>query len=328
VGAAIAITMVFGTTVAGAATTSDSSNIFPGLRLAGDPANPLLPYTSAYASTATSGSVLRAQTIGSASTTNHYVVNVPDPNDASRQVINLGTNEALNANGSVVRNVIHAPNHTFEAGDTGWIVREVYFPSDFPNMPVKSGSDQTQGHPGAGWFSWAGDNPRGLTSTGQTTIQLDWSESLSTNRFSWSAQDLSGHPHLWLSVAATRGVWHIVAKHIYFARDKTGWMEIYYGTRATASSAATPLTLQTLKPATGVTLTNNNTRRVGFQTANDSTITPYPGIAPSVADYHMAGMDNFSGYNGSILTGIDGIYRDNAGTLTARDVDPYYTGVK
>jgi hypothetical protein len=115
----------------------------------------------------------------------------------------------------------------------------------------------------------------------------------------------------------------VTARHVFISRSNTGWMEIYHGTRATSTAAATPMTIQPLTPATGVTLTNGNTRRVGFKTANDSSLATYPGVSNAAYNYHQDNMPGFTGYT-RLDTGSR-VFEDS-GAVGVSSVDPYYTG--
>jgi Fibronectin type III domain len=304
---------MFGTVSARSAVASATTltiappTVFAGMRLTTD--GQLAPYANRASSTLSSSYADQSFPL-TVQSSGHYASNVPDPTGLPRNVIQLATDESL-GDGASVRVALYSPDNTLTAGHTYWIINELYLPCPFPKIASN------------GWYTWGSTVPRGLIGSGYISPSMLLRNG--QNTLTWKGEGVSGVPVLWDSKAATCGMWHIMARHVYLSQSNSGWMEIYYGTRGDPATGAPaqPLTLQTLNPASGVTLTNNDTRRTNFATMSPSSISPYPGLTVAIYNYHL---DNMAGFSGQTKLDTGTYAYEDTGSISVKQVDPYYNG--
>jgi hypothetical protein len=197
-----------------------------------------------------------------------------------------------------------------------WLLREVYFPTDFPTLPTTA----TATNP---WLVWGSVARIGYPSSGRISMHLR--NFGSGNEFTWTAPEVNSS-YLWRQKPATKGVWHVVAQHLSVnGISKTNaWMEIWYGQRGSDGRMKGPMQIQTLTSSSGITLSTGstgvaNTRRTNMEVfTSDSS--NYPGHAMAHYNYHRGGM-----FSGTIRIRHQGVVFDmNVPGRTIADVDPFY----
>jgi Polysaccharide lyase/Fibronectin type III domain len=232
----------------------------------------------------------------------HGAVVVSDPAGSLRQLIKLTTDEAK-GDGSAVRMQLTGPKLLGEGSDV-WIVAEYYFPANFPTLP----SD--------GWLTLSSVYGAPHGGAGPNSIQV---RNLNgQNYLHWKDEAGNTYQDLWRQ-PATRGEWHVLARHMYMSSDAAkGFMELWYARRGQ------PLQRQTLQgPAAGQTRRYYRTLEPGVNWDTD----------PSSPTYHQANSANLSNYHKDNMVGWSGLssvyvaaHKLYPGTAGVQQVDPYNTG--
>jgi hypothetical protein len=220
----------------------------------------------------------------------------PDPTGLARQVIKIRADEKQNS-GAYTRMELRGPS-LFSAGMTAWVTTEIYIPPGTPTMPTARDwwtTMEVYGPPYAG--------------TGPMTIGLSRGRSGTGNDFVW--RSASGEIR-WRSPARA-GVWFMIARKIHFARDSTGYVEIYESHRGAAGNPTGPLRIQRLA---------NGRTRWDLATLDSSNA---GGLNhPDLKNYHIANM-----WPGRVYTDL--YYarpRVYGGHTPVAEIDPYYTGLR
>ena len=198
----------------------------------------------------------------------HYAAQVRDPTGLDRRVIDLTTDESLGDGQAVRMQLAGAP--ILRRGWDVWILNEFYFPHDFPNLSRN------------GWLSLS--SVYGPPGEGAGPNTLSMRRLHGTNQLTW-VEEPGGKSVLWEGRVATRGVWHVVVRHMRLDTDpRKGFMEIFYGRHGA------PLKLQRLSgSAAGKTRRHYATLRPGVN---------WDGSSPNglnISNYHRDGMPGWAG---------------------------------
>jgi hypothetical protein len=198
----------------------------------------------------------------------HYAARVRDPTGLDRRVVDLTTDESL-GDGQAVRMQLQG-SPILQRGREVWILNEFYFPRDFPNLSPR------------GWLSLS--SVYGPPGEGAGPNTLSMRRLHRANHLTW-VEEPGGESVLWEGRVATRGVWHVVVRHMKLDTDpKKGFMEIFYGRHGG------PLRLQRLSgSASGKTRRYYATLRPGVN---------WDGSSPNglnISNYHRDGMPGWDG---------------------------------
>lgn len=254
------------------------------------PAPSLLPYSAA-------GSQGADYSLTDPNT--HGAVVVHDPRGLRRRVIKLTTDEAK-GDGDVVRMQLNGPKLLGE-GSHVWILNEFLFPRGFPTLAAD------------GWMTLSSVYGRPYGGPGPNSIGLRAEGG--RNQLVWKDEAGDTYRDLWRAPAG-RGVWHVVARHMYLSEDPAkGYMEIWYARRGH------PLKLQRLTgPAAGSTRRYYRTLEPGVNWETDRSSPYYHDLDSSnISNYHKDGMPGWSG----LVSVYFADHRIFPGTLRPEQIDPY-----
>ena len=223
-----------------------------------------------------------------------------------RKVIKLTTDERRSFAGQYVRTELRGPQ-IFRAGQTRWVIVELYIPPGTPVMPRKSREFWTV-------MSIFGSPYEGAS---PNSFQLARNRAGTGNDIVW---DLPNGIPIW-HTPATPGVWHILARRIEFDSDpRKGYSEVWYSQRAPDGSPRTPLIRQVVGGEGGIPLSHRRYYRT-LDPAHNWDGTPNH---PDLKNYHTAGM--WPGRR--FISLYFARYRVYDGATPVEEIDPYYTGLR
>jgi hypothetical protein len=234
----------------------------------------------------------------------HGATRVPDPAGLARTVIKLNADERKN-NGSYVRVEIRGKAQ-FGPGMDRWVTTEVFVPNDTPTMTTSSKFWTIQSIFGA---PYSGSSP--------DSFSMRRNSAGTGNDFTWCLPD--GTP-IWRT-PATKGVWHILARHIVFSTSASeGYSEVWYSQRNADGTVTTPMTRGTISGG-GIAPTGRRYYATLDPAHNwDGSSLNHPDIK----NYHTANM-----WPGHTFTPLYfARFRVYDGATPVAQIDPYYTGLK
>ena len=234
----------------------------------------------------------------------HGATRVPDPAGINRTVIKLNADERK-SNGSYVRVEIRGKAQ-FGPGMDRWVTTEVFVPNDTPTITTSSKFWTIQSIFGA---PYSGSSP--------DSFSMRRNGAGTGNDFTWCLPD--GTP-IWRT-PATKGVWHIIARHIVFSTSASqGYSEVWHSERNAAGTPTTPMTRGTISGG-GIA----PTARRYYATLDPAH--NWDGVTlnhPDIKNYHSANM-----WPGHTFTPLYfARFRVYDGAVPAAQIDPYYTGLK